>query len=252
MTKNYLFFIIILLLIILAYILKKKISENFYDYKNIPIIINNFNQLNIIKKMVKDLHKKKYFNIIILDNKSTYKPLLDYYKKINTKNCKIIYLDKNYGHKSLWDSGLIKNYKNNYFIYTDADLDISNLPDTFVKDFIKISEKYKGFKIGSALKIDDLPDFFKEKQKVIKWEKKFWKSQIGNFKKNILYKSPIDTTFSLYPKNYNKFYLKAIRVGNKYTIRHMPWYFNNNNLPEDYKYYLKNKKKNIGHWSSNI
>ena len=57
---------------------------------------------------------------------------------------------------------------------------------------------------------------------------------------------------ALYPKNYNNFSFKGIRVGGNYSIRHKPWYFDNNNLPDDIKYYLDNKKKNIGHWSSEI
>ena len=74
--------------------------------------------------------------IIILDNNSDYKPLLEYYQKTKYK---VIYLRKNIGHKALWQSKLYNKYKWNYFIYTDPDvLPIQECPLDFVFHFKKI------------------------------------------------------------------------------------------------------------------
>ena len=46
----------------------------------IPIIINNFNRLSTLKELLTSLEQRGYNNIHILDNASTYPPLLAYYK----------------------------------------------------------------------------------------------------------------------------------------------------------------------------
>ena len=50
------------------------------DYKSIPIIIISFNQLEYLKKLITFLKERHFKNIVIIDNMSIYKPLLDYYK----------------------------------------------------------------------------------------------------------------------------------------------------------------------------
>lgn len=257
MTIIILIFIILFIFIFIK--TKNQIIDNFIDnnFKNIPIIINNFNQFFYMKDMIDFLLKSGYKNIIILDNQSTYPKLLDYYKKNDNKKFKVIYLHKNYGHKALWDSGYINKFKNNYFVYTDPDLNISKLPHDFVKDFIDIHKKYGNIKIkiGCSLRIDNLPNHFKNKNEVIKWEKKFWKKPIQSYTKNnkkvVIYKAEVDSTLALYPKNYTNYTVKGLRVSGEYNIEHKPWYFSKN-IPDDFKYYLKLKKQNIGHWSSKI
>lgn len=44
---------------------------------NLTVVINNRNRLSTTKKMVADLLKRGTTNIIIIDNESTYIPLLE-------------------------------------------------------------------------------------------------------------------------------------------------------------------------------
>ncbi len=83
------------------------------NYREIPIIINNFNRLDSVKQLIGSLEKRGYFNIFIIDNKSTYPPLLEFYK-----NCryKVFMLDENIGMNALWGSGLIKKFNKDYFV----------------------------------------------------------------------------------------------------------------------------------------
>ena len=76
----------------------------------IPIIIINFNQLFYLKQLIESLQKRDYNNIVIIDNLSTYQPLLDYYKTIETE-VNIHRLKTNEGHLSFWEqSDLVKKY----------------------------------------------------------------------------------------------------------------------------------------------
>lgn len=215
---------------------KKAIRKN---YHSIPIIINNFNRLSTLCNLVEWLKENKYSNIIILDNQSTYPPLLDYYK---TCDVKVIRLDKNYGHLALWKSGVYQQFKWNYFVYTDSDvLPIEECPNNFLLNFYCVLAKYFSLKkVGFSIKIDDLPDHFSLKEKVIEYEKKYW---INHFH-DLGFDAPIDTTFALYKPftnlRFGEVYTqKAIRMKPPYTIRHLPWYNNLQNLTSEEIFYIE-------------
>ena len=216
----------------LAYLLKIK------NVKNIPIIINNFNRLTYLKKLITSLEKRDCTNIIILDNQSTYPPLLEYYE---TCKYKVVFLDKNYGHKALWDSGYYNKICNDFFVYTDPDLClVEDCPVDFMSFLMKKLVKYRIEKIGLGLKIDDLPDHYNNKLKVIEWETQFWNIKV----EDNVYNAKVDTTFALYSPFTKPYYgspahIPAYRTVNLYMCYHLPWYENYSNLDEENLYYLQ-------------
>lgn len=233
----------------LACLLKNFISniDQVINPKKIPIIINNFNKVTYLKRLITSLEKKGYTNIYIIDNASTYKPLLEYYL---TCPYKIFYLEENNGHKALWKSSIINKFRKKFFVYTDPDLEVPDeCPDDFMKLFLKSLLKYnKAQKIGFSLKIDDLADCYDYKQEVIQWESQFFKNKVCN-----LYKAEIDTTFALYrpyAKDEHTSNIISFRTAYPYEIKHLPWYEDSANLTEEEIFYLTNKKRNIGMWSS--
>lgn len=213
----------------------------------IPIIINCFNRLSCLKQLINFLEKKNIKNpIILLDNKSTYEPLLEYYKSLPYE---VIYLNDNLGHEALWISGLIHKFNKNYFVLTDPDVvPIDECPANFMEYFLEVLLAHPEFKkVGFSLKIDDLPDHFPHKQSVIEWEKQFWQTKVGPN----LWKSQIDTTFALFHPSHHGAWGWAIRTDYPYTARHTTWYLDPANLPDDERYYL-NCKKTITHWSKQL
>ncbi|KAB6087043.1 hypothetical protein GA560_00005, partial [Bacteroides xylanisolvens] len=83
---------------------------------------------------------------------------------------------------------------------------------------------------------------------VIEWESIFWKEEI---EPNI-FKALIDTTFAVYkpyfvgePIDPDCF---CIRTGFPYSVRHLPWYINNDNMSKEELYYLGHIKT-LTHWS---
>ena len=95
-------------------------SKRNIDYKSIPIIINNRNRFNYLIRLINSLEVRGYKNIIILDNMSTYQPLLDYYD--NECKYKVFKLNGNFGHLALWKSNVFKYYRDSFYVYTDPDL----------------------------------------------------------------------------------------------------------------------------------
>lgn len=211
--------------------------------QNIPFIIINFNQLFYLQKLVNFAISRGFKKIIIIDNVSTYPPLLEYYKEIRSK-VTIERMDKNYGHMVFFESQeLLSKYGENFFILTDADIEPNaKLPKYFMYKLLwKLFAYYPNvLKVGFALRIDDIPKSFPAKEKVINWETKYWSNEI----ENDLYDAPIDTTFALYKPKASKylnpssnFYL-ALRLGGNFTAKHGGWYIDYDQLTDEQKFYI--------------
>lgn len=217
------------------------------NIKSIPVLIINFNQLFYLEQLINFLIERKFENIIIIDNKSTYPPLLEYYKKIESK-VNIEYLAENYGHQVLYKvPNLLEKYCQGYYFLTDSDIiPNDNLPDNFAEEMMKKLDQYfsKITKIGFALRLDNIPDHFKLKEKVLAWEGKFWQNQVELNG----YLTTIDTTFALYKPRYglqftNIDFLKGLRLGGDYSATHGGWYINTENLSEENQFYFATVNK---------
>lgn len=216
-------------------------------YKEFPVIINNFNRLGHLKLLINWLENLGIKNIYIIDNLSTYPPLLSYYKE--TKH-KVFLLDRNVGFLALWKTIIFQRFKNTHYIYTDSDiLPSENCPLDAVNYFLQLLQKYpQADKVGFGLLINDLPSHYPLKDKVIKWESKFWEHPL----EPEVYQAPIDTTFALYKPNVKGgSELNAIRTGGNYVARHLDWYINPDNLSEEEKYYLEYSNKSSS-WTSEL
>lgn len=207
---------------------------------NIPIFIISYNRLSYLAQFIEQLEIFGLKNIHIIDNKSTYPPLLDYYK-----TCKydVIYMDKNQGHKVFWNSDRFIEYRKSFYVVTDPDLKFcEECPKDFMKFFFEKLYKYPFVrKIGFSLKIDDLPNDSTTSDAAIKWEKQYYETYI---KKDNLYYAGIDTTFALYVPdqlvNKQKF-LSAFRGGKPYQMRHLPWYKRKVDITDEDIFYSKEK-----------
>lgn len=206
------------------------------DYFDIPIIINNYNRLEYLLILIKCLEKRGYKNIHIIDNNSTYPPLLDYYEKTPYD---VIRLKKNVGYDAIWKTEVYNRFKKSYYVYTDADLEIDEAcPDNFMDFFVSVLKSHPFCqKVGFSLRIDDLPDCYSNKQKVIEIEKQYWKNPTTDG----LYRAKIDTTFALYRpfcKGACNGGYEVYRSAEPYIVRHLPWYIDSSNLSDEEKFYI--------------
>lgn len=220
-----------------------------FSYRSIPIIINNFNRLSFLKRLIASLEKRGYKNIYIIDNNSTYGPLLEYYKECPYT---IFRLNKNVGYKAIWETDIYEKFKHSLYVYTDSDMEIDDsCPDDFMKHFIDIMKKHPLCqKVGFGIRIDNLPDCFKHKQEVIKHESQFWNNEVSE---NI-FRAPIDTTFALYRplcKGPADYFQETYRTGFPYVIKHLPWYMDSNNLNQEESYYINSTIQST-HWTQKL
>lgn len=221
-------------------------SKAVKDPKQIPIIINNYNRLTFPQALIDGLVSRGYTHIYIIDNASTYPPLLDYYKSIPYP---VFMLKENIGFLAFRKTDIYKKFRNQYFVYTDSDIVLQDsCPDSFMAFFLHLLKKYPYVsKVGFALKIDDLPNSFDKKDEVIEWESQFWKKEL----EQDVYNARIDTTFALHRPNVKvgfSFTKKNLRVGGKYAALHMPWYNNSSNLSPEENFYV-NSVSTSTHWT---
>ena len=218
-------------------------AENCFE---VPIIINNRNRFTFLKLMIDQLQSFGYKHIYILDNDSSYPPLLEYYKTVNVK---VIFLKQNVGYKALWETEVFEQFKNKYYVYSDPDILLQkDCPRDFVYQLYVLLKKYLGKeKAGVALKIDDLPDYYANKQQAIKNESIYWSKPL----EKDVYDAMVDTTLALYkPLAFgNAEECDAIRVGGKLAAQHLTWYLDSNRLSEEELYYKASIKQNTSVYS---
>ena len=175
-------------------------------------------------------------NIVILDNASTYPPLLQYY---NETTHPVVRLGRNCGITALWQNReIFREYCSSYYVYTDPDvIPIEECPQDFLYHFAQILMEYDHLdKAGFGLCIQDLPDKYELKQEVIAHESQYWQQPLGE----LGYAAVIDTTFALYrPYAEGRYQLPAFRAKYPYLARHMPWYADSEHPTDEDVYYAK-------------
>ncbi len=217
--------------------------------KDIPIFLVNFNRFNPIKDLVNSLLERNYTNITIVDNASTYPPLIEWYLKCPVK---IYGVGKNVGPYVLNN---IQEFKyitsQRTYVWSDGDVvPTAEIPHDFIEHMVEMATEHKIPKLGLSLIINDLPDHFKHKEEVIKHESIFTTLGSIDTKYCKIYKAPVDTTFAVCRTPDCGYNVNAYRTGFPYSARHIPWYYDTNNLPEDEKLLKQNKLTWCGHWSS--
>lgn len=212
----------------------------------IPIYLINRNRLSYAIKLTDWLLQIKNVKPIIIDNASTYQPLLEWYK-----NCpvEVIRLDYNGGANVAWISHICyTHFKSDYYGVSDIDIipDVDCPLDAIDRMVECLNSLPFIEKVGFSLKIDDLPDN-ELTRGVIDWERKYWKKNTPPWG----YNAAIDTTFAIHRigqilhknssgRSNGGHSNQAIRLYPPYTAKHLPWYVESGLLTEEDKFYIAN------------
>ncbi len=220
--------------------------------KRIPILIPVFNSVTYLKSMVSQLRRFGFEEIIAIDNASSFPPLLDYLSQ-GVSDLSVIRLEENKGpHNLFLDPKNLLSLPDQFCI-TDPDLELNpSLPDDFIYELIALTEKHRVGKAGLALNISDWSKMRHEKfrigaadYQIWEWEAQFWKNPVGfTSTGDEVYSAAVDTTFAVYNKRFFEpaDHLKGVRVGGKYTCRHLPWYKDRIVPPEEEAFYRASQK----------
>ena len=216
---------------------------DFPSWQDVPIFINARDRLNVMRHLIDWLVGAGYRKLIILDNASTYPPLLEYYAALEQDpRIRIIRLGRNFGFKALWLSNVLERLKiSTPYIYTDPDvLPIERCPKDFALRLMKfLDANHEVRKVGLGLIYDDITFF--DKAAVVRDEADYY---VGTRVGDNLHFAQVDTTLALYANTRHYSLRLSLRTTGDLRAYHLPWYFDYDNLPEDERYYLSHADKN--------
>ena len=197
-----------------------------------PVFVNVFNRLTTTRTLCDQIAKLEGAEVIIIDNDSTWEPLLDWY---NDCPFEVIRLHENLGHHAPWICGAVEQGSSPFYCVTDCDLDLTGIPF----DALEVLQRpfsmprINVIKCGLSLRIDDLPPW---QESVRTWEQRWWRRPVcgGSY-----YAAAVDTTFASYRRGTDfstatsVANVASIRAAMPYTARHVPWYLDGENLDEE-------------------
>lgn len=223
----------------------------------IPLIIPNFNQLHYTVNLI---NWWNYYTanapVFIIDNASTYKPLLEFYRKNHFKNLKVVRCKENNCGNNLRQFLAWSSVDYPYYCISNPDImPHPATPENFLELFKHCIDAGKYHHVGFQLKIDDLPEYIDNIEVIREKEAPFRKNARNIIFKGKVYKAfkaPIDLTFSMYyagnggwkwphtPDWWNN----SLRILEAY---HFGWYIDPDTRIDDHIYYFshcKSKKEN--------
>lgn len=220
-------------------------------YKTIPIIINNFEALVWPRTMIYWLLKVGLKNIHIVDNGSTYGPLIKFYERL-PRGVTLHRLGKNSGELAPWTSGVVDRLRSTcaYYVVTDPDLDLTHVPRDFLTVLARALDRHpRAPKVGLSLEIGDLDASRPLIQEVFRIERPYWTRPVYGDAK--LLHAPVDTTLAIYRSASAAGVGPSaadLRAARPYTARHLPWYLTRLDAEARHRY---NRAK-TGYWGRRI
>lgn len=213
-----------------------------------PVFIPCRDRLTTLVDLIGWLESVDNAEIYLIDNASTWGPLLDFYE---TTDHSVIRTGGNHGHKVGWTKRIIgEQAKGRRFIYTDPDLiPVDDCPADAIAQMADVLNTNRwAVKCGFALKIDDLPEWSKPAHD---WELPYWSRWDAHVE---AWRAPIDTTFALYDARqvYRHTYQPAYRLPKPYLMRHLPWYSDPHALSEEEAYYVGHADPTISNWTRDV
>lgn len=217
-----------------------------------PIFINCRDRVTPLRALVRWLERAGCTRIHLVDNNSTYPPLLDFYA--STPHT-VIRLGRNQGHRAIWECGAVEEHAaGEYYVATDPDIvPVDECPPDALDRFRALLDGHPDrAKVGFGLVIDDLPSHYRFTRQVQVWEGQFWAAEVEPG----VYDAPIDTTFALHRPG-TAFtapgvlpnHARSLRTGYPYVARHTAWYVDSRRPDAEERYYREHARGDVTHWN---
>jgi len=240
----------------------------------IPIFIITCDRIEVLKKSMQSYRDciKTPFEIIICDQSSTFKPMIEFLRKLESDGITVFRWKENLNdgrEKNLPRNDAkiredIQNYFQNHpksnYVVTDPDIFLDNVDGDILEiyaHFLNIMPEI--VVVGPMLRIDDIPDYFPRRKKLISTTPISTHVNFHSRKVHVIqYKDKaikyaiiaIHTTFGMYRKGYlwAGGVKPGIRTHGPYSAKHLDWYVDPKNVSKDQRYYINHASINT-HWS---
>jgi hypothetical protein len=192
----------------------------------LPVYVISFNNPTHVASMVGQLRSRAITaHIVIVDNASTYPPMLELLAAEEAVGTTVIRMAANYGHKVVYTHVATPER----YVLTDPDLVFHpDMPADVLTHLVRIADRQRCREVGLALQLPaeglvHIDNYFGTTLRA--WESRAWKTRVPDPRYE-LYLYPTDTTFKLVTKAYTRRYARKndVRVAGVFAARHDPWY----------------------------
>jgi hypothetical protein len=185
--------------------------------------------------------------IYLIDNNSTWPPLLEWYEQTPHT---VVRWDVNRGKKGPWRRGVINRKAGDRpFIVTDPDIvPYEDCPSDWIGRWFQILDEFPDIvKVGFGLPTNDLPDQYEFKDEAIRRQAQHFHP--ARRIPGVGYRTPLDTTMALYRPHTPYCTGPAIRTEAPYVARHLGWYIDSANPSPELIHYRKRAHRQYGNWT---
>jgi hypothetical protein len=211
------------------------------DFRDTPVFVNNFNRLEIgFRDLLLWLRRAGMTKIAVIDNASTYPPLPAFYDSPAMEGIQLLRAGANLGPEAFWRLDLHLQ-QTGPFIVTDPDVvPDPQCPLDLVRKMLEVAERYHPAKVGPAIRIDNLPACYTQRDHMRTCEAGYW---VRKYPDGDCWNAAIDTTFALYQSGWTRWPMaesggvQHVRLDFPYVVRHIPWYEDSANPSAEAIYY---------------
>jgi hypothetical protein len=213
-------------------------------HAEIPVFINCRDRVTCLELLVGWLESAGCERIVLVDNDSTYPPLLEYYERTPHQ---VVRLGTNAGHRAPWDQGIVEAHTNGPYVVSDPDVvPTEECPRDAIAHLSELLQRHADrCKAGLGLAIDDLPEHYALADYVRAWEAQHWEHELEPG----VFDAPVDTTFAVYRAGVPFAKKPSLRTGSPYLARHLPWYIDSERLTDEERYYRQHMSLAANTWN---
>jgi hypothetical protein len=214
----------------------------------VPVFIISFNRLHCLQQLVAWLESAELAEPIIIDNGSSYPPLLEWFEQMRNTIAIRDFKD-NYGPYRIWEQRLFAPHTTPdqpFYVVTDPDvIPIPECPKDAIPRLIDTCNALRSPKVGLSLRLETIPETLPTGQEIRAWETTLQSQGIGPSGAvgarplPACYGSLLDTTFQVnhrddVPLSYGS---PGIRLAHPYQADHLGWNLDPERLSEEEKFY---------------
>lgn len=212
------------------------------DRRDVKVFLTNFNNLETGFRAMVDWFLEREMKITVLDNTSTYPPLLKYYTQMSDK-IEVIHVGYNANTWAFWQAGY-NTEENTRLPYITSDADCPPDPDCpldLVEKMLAVLDAVPAaVKVCPGLRIDNLPDWYDRKKQAIECQTSVAQSpdwgitqsdsiEVAGVK---IHRAITDTTLTMWRGGVrsegrlstNDWQAEQYRMEYPYVLKHTPWY----------------------------
>jgi len=214
----------------------------------VPVFIISFNRLTCLQKLVAWLESAELAEPIIVDNGSTYPPLLDWFDRMRGTIAIHDFKD-NYGPYRVWDQRLFEartSPEQPFYVVTDPDVvPIAECPKDAIPRLVDAWNALRSPKVGLSFRLETIPDTLPSGHDIRAWETRMQSDGVrqpdgaGARALPGCYESMLDTTFQvnhrdMLPPSGGS---SGIRLAHPYQADHLGWHLDPHHLSDEERYY---------------